>query len=140
MKKFTLILLATIVLATTTSFAKTIRTVVFNVPQMECESCEAKVKKNIKNVKGLKSFKIDLPQKTIAITYDSDKTSVKKLQEAFKKFNYDANVLKSPCAEGDDAANCTNANNKATKSCCKATGTCDKTTKNCDKTANSTKK
>lgn len=116
MKRLTLILLATLVMATTSSLAKNICTVVFSVPQMQCEGCEAKVKKNIKNLKGLKAFKIDLPKKTVAITYDSDKTTVKKLQDAFHKFNYEATVLKSSCNTGKDGANASQSS--ASASCC----------------------
>lgn len=133
MKKLTFILMACLFLGTITAFAKNICTVIFSVPQMTCENCEAKVKKNIKNIKGLKAFKTDLAKKTVSITFDSDKTSVKKLQDAFKKFNYEANVLKSTDAAGDGDTNCTNACNKATSSCCKATDTCDKATKAGDK-------
>lgn len=130
MKKLTLILLATLVMATTTSLAKNICTVVFSVPQMQCEGCEAKVKKNIKNLKGLKAFKIDLPKKTVSITYDSDKTTVKKLQDAFHKFNYEATVLKSSCNAGKDGANtcdgsansCTSTSSSTPASCCGGNG------------------
>lgn len=113
MKRLTLILLATLVMATTTSLAKNICTVVFSVPQMQCEGCEAKVKKNIKNLKGLKAFKIDLPKKTVSITYDSDKTTVKKLQDAFRKFNYEATVLKSSCNTGKDGSQASSSSSSA---------------------------
>ena len=35
-----------------------------------------------------------LKEKTASITYDADKTTVEKLKEGFKKFNYEAEFVK----------------------------------------------
>ncbi len=75
------------------AFAKDYRTVVFKVAQMECENCERKVKNNMKFEKGMKEFSTDLKTKTVTIVYDADKTTVEKLQQAFGKFNYVAEVV-----------------------------------------------
>lgn len=90
-------LLATLIVAllsVTAVMAKDFRTVVFKVEQMECPNCERKVKNNIKYEKGLKEFSTDVKSQTVTITYDAKKTDVKKLQAGFKKFKYDAVVLK----------------------------------------------
>lgn len=89
--------LATLVVAllsVTAVMAKDFRTVVFKVEQMECPNCERKVKNNIKYEKGLKDFTTDVKSQTVTITYDADKTDVKKLQKGFKKFKYEAVVVK----------------------------------------------
>ncbi len=90
-------MLATLIVAllsVTAVMAKDFRTVVFKVEQMECPNCERKVKNNIKYEKGLKEFSTDVKSQTVTITYDAKKTDVKKLQAGFKKFKYDAVVLK----------------------------------------------
>ncbi len=89
--------LATLVVAllsVTAVMAKDFRTVVFKVEQMECPNCERKVKNNIKYEKGLKEFTTDVKSQTVTITYDAGKTDVKKLQKGFKKFKYEAVVVK----------------------------------------------
>lgn len=74
--------------------AKDIRVVVFKVSQMHCEKCEKKVKDNMRFEKGLKSLTTVVKDKTVTITYDAEKTTVKKLQAGFEKFNYTAEFVK----------------------------------------------
>ena len=75
-------------LSVTAVLAKDIRVVVFKVSQMHCENCEKKVKNNMRFEKGVKELSTELKDKTVSITYDAEKTDVKKLQAGFKKFNY----------------------------------------------------
>ena len=76
-------------------YAKDIKTVVFTTdPQMHCESCEKRIKGNIRFVKGVKKIETSVPDQTVTITYDADKTTVEKLVEAFKKIDYDVRQLK----------------------------------------------
>lgn len=74
--------------------AKDIRVVVFKVSQMHCENCEKKVKNNMRFEKGLKELSTEVKTKTVTITYDAEKTDIKKLQAGFKKFNYEAEFVK----------------------------------------------
>lgn len=74
--------------------AKDIRVVVFKVAQMHCEKCEKKVKDNMRFEKGLKGLATEVKTKLVTITYDAEKTDVKKLQDGFKKFNYEAEFVK----------------------------------------------
>ena len=66
--------------------AKDIRVVIFKVSQMHCENCEKKVKNNMRFEKGVKELSTELKNKTVSITYDAEKTDVKKLQAGFKKY------------------------------------------------------
>lgn len=81
-------------LSMTAVLAKDFRTVVFKVEQMECANCERKVKNNIKYEKGMKEFTTDVKTQTVTITYDAEKTNVEKLQAGFKKFKYEAVMVK----------------------------------------------
>ena len=78
-------------LSVTAVLAKDIRVVVFKVSQMHCEKCEKKVKDNMRFEKD---FNTDLKTKTVTITYDAEKTNVKKLQAGFNKFSYEAEFVK----------------------------------------------
>ncbi len=73
--------------------AKELRKIVFKVEQMECGNCENKVKKNISFEKGVKRLETDLKTRTVTVTYDADKTDIKKLKEGFAKFKYEAKVI-----------------------------------------------
>ena len=88
------IALAVVLLSATTVIAKDLRTAVFKVSQMTCENCVKKINSNIRFEKGLKKFNTDLKTKTVTITYDADKTDIKKLKEGFRKFHYEAEFVK----------------------------------------------
>lgn len=94
---FTTVLIA--LLGTTPLLAKDLRTAVFKVTQMHCENCEKKVKENIRFEKGLKKFTTDVKTRTVTITYDAEKTNVEKLKEGFRKFSYEAELIKEEKTE-----------------------------------------
>ncbi len=81
-------------LSVTAVLAKDIRVVVFKVSQMHCEKCEKKVRDNMRFEKGLKDISTEVKAKMVTITYDAEKTNVKKLQAGFNKFKYEAEFVK----------------------------------------------
>ena len=81
-------------LSVTAVLAKEIRVVVFKVSQMHCEKCEKKVRDNMRFEKGLKDISTEVKTKMVTITYDAEKTNVKKLQAGFNKFKYEAEFVK----------------------------------------------
>lgn len=99
MKKKLMMVFAIFMISAATAFAKDLRVVVFKVEQMMCQNCENKIKSNIKFEKGIKKFSTDLSDKTVTISYDPEKTDVKKLQEGFKKFKYEAVVVEDKILE-----------------------------------------
>ena len=86
--------LAVVLFCASAAMAKDIRTAVFKVAQMKCENCVRKINNNIRFEKGLKDFNTDLKTKLVTITYDAEKTNVKKLQAGFNKFKYEAEFVK----------------------------------------------
>lgn len=70
------------------------RNVTFTVA-MDCHSCQQKIEKNIAFEKGVKSMDVNLDKQTVELTYDSRKTDVPKLQQAFEKLGYPA-IVKEP--------------------------------------------
>lgn len=100
-KNILLVLLAMFVTITNVAIGQnkketTKQSVVFNVA-MDCHSCQQKIEKNIAFEKGVKAMDVSLEKQTVAITYDTKKTDVAKLQQAFKKIGYEAVLIdKSP--------------------------------------------
>ena len=64
-----------------------------NVLDSAIENCVKKVEKNIGFVKGVTDLKCDLPTKTVNVSYRTDKTSEKKIVDAFKKIAMQAKPL-----------------------------------------------
>ena len=115
MKK--LILLTAMLLTMTVGFAKDIKTlVVTTTPPMHCESCENKIKGNLRFEKGVKKIETSIPDQTVTIEYDAEKTSAEKLIEAFTKFGYEAqeitpqNETKCECCQSDTCGCCKHDN------------------------------
>ena len=74
--------------------AKDIKTVVVTTqPVMHCESCENKIKGNLRFEKGVKKIETSIPDQTVTIEYDAEKTNAEKLIEAFTKFGYEAQEI-----------------------------------------------
>ena len=61
---------------------------------MHCYKCEKKVRDNMRFEKGLKDISTEVKTKMVTITYDAEKTNVKKLQAGFNKFKYEAEFVK----------------------------------------------
>ena len=122
MKKF-LTFIMMLVVSTSLALAKDIETVVFTTqPQMHCSYCEAKIKKALRFEKGVKDIVTNVPQQTVTVKYDEDKTTVAKLIKALEKIDYKVQVV----AASDDDVRCkynVKCNKQTTcgndKPCCK---------------------
>ena len=54
-----------------------IKTVVFTTtPQMHCAACENKIKNNLRFEKGIKSIESSVPNQTVTVKYNADKTTI----------------------------------------------------------------
>ena len=94
MKKLALV--AMTLLMTLAATAKDIKTlVVTTTPQMHCASCENKIKGNLRFEKGVRRIETDIPQQTVTIEFDAEKTSADAIVKAFGKFGYKATEVKS---------------------------------------------
>ena len=79
MKK--ILLMFVMIMVAMVGFAKDIKTVVFTTtPQMHCEACENKIKNNLRFEKGIKSIETSVPNQTVTVKYNADKTTPVKLQ------------------------------------------------------------
>lgn len=62
-------------------------TVVYKVA-IDCKNCVKKVQENISFEKGVTDLKVSLEDQTVTVTYNPEKTSVLKLQQAIEKLGY----------------------------------------------------
>lgn len=54
-----------------------IKTVVFTTtPQMHCAVCENKIKNNLRFEKGIKNIETSVPNQTVTVKYNADKTTI----------------------------------------------------------------
>ena len=93
MKTRLVLLVALLLGAWATVEAKTEKkTVTFSVG-MHCKSCRNKVERHMAYEKGVLDLDIKLEVNTVTVTYDTKKTDVKKLTEAFRKIGFEATVI-----------------------------------------------
>ena len=60
---------------------------------LHCENCKAKIEKNISWEKGVKDLMVDLKDKTVAITYNSENTTEGNLKTAIEQLGFTVEVL-----------------------------------------------
>lgn len=87
-------ILSVLLISSTAIFAQkknNVKTSLFDV-NLHCHSCQQKVEKNIAYEKGVKDLKVNLNERTVAVTYDSRKNSDEGLIKAFEKLGFTAAV------------------------------------------------
>lgn len=62
-------------------------TVVYSVG-LHCNNCKKKIENNIAFEKGVKDLQVNLEEKTVTVTYRTDKTDSKKVKSAIEKLGY----------------------------------------------------
>ena len=60
------------------------KTTVF-MTDIDCENCAKKITNSIPFQKGVKDVKVDVPTKTVTVTFDPAKTNEQTLTKAFEK-------------------------------------------------------
>lgn len=81
------------------------------VTDIDCEGCAKKVTNTIPYEKGVKDVQVDVPSKTVTVTYDPAKTNEETLVKAFSKIKINASA--EGCADG-----CCGHDHKAEKKEC----------------------
>jgi|GEM_PF-419412 heavy-metal binding protein len=64
--------------------------VVYFIPNMHCERCQAKIEKAITLEKGVKDLIFDLKAQKLTIVYQKQETTPEKLRQALAKMGYEA--------------------------------------------------
>ena len=87
--------MAALLLFTLNMAAKELQTVVFTTtPQMHCASCEKRIKENLRFEKGVKEIETSVPDQTVTIKFNADKTNPQQIAKGFKKIGYDVREVK----------------------------------------------
>lgn len=73
-------------------------TVVYSVG-MHCDNCKKRIEGNIAFEKGVKDLKVNLEEKTVTVTYRTDKTDSEKILNAIKKLGYPVLIKEEKAAE-----------------------------------------
>lgn len=94
-------------------YAQKKENVITSVYQVKLDdaSAKAKIEADMIQVAGIKKVTADVPEQTVCIAYDGDKTSEEKIIDSFAHLGYETSVKTSCCA-------------KPTQVCCD--GTCPK--------------
>ncbi|MBO7510222.1 MAG: heavy-metal-associated domain-containing protein [Bacteroidales bacterium] len=58
------------------------------VTNLHCQKCAQKIEENVSFEKGVKDLKVNVPEKTVYIRYDSTKTDIPTLTKAIEKLGY----------------------------------------------------
>lgn len=70
---------------------KSVATVVFS-SDIDCDHCKQKIEKNIPFEKGVKDLVVSLTDKTVTITYRTDKNTAENLCAALNKLGYKSEI------------------------------------------------
>lgn len=67
--------------------------VVTTTPKLTCQNCEKKIKGNLRFEKGIKNIETSIPDQRVVITYDAEKTTPEKIEQAFQKIKYKVTIV-----------------------------------------------
>lgn len=70
-------------------------TVVYSA-SISCDNCKKRIESNICYEKGVKDLKVDVPSKTVTITYNKEKTDETKLLKALTDLGYTTFIKQGP--------------------------------------------
>jgi len=76
-------------------YRQDMRTVVFHVPRMGSAECIKIIQDGLSAVEGIQSAQPDLGSRTIAVTYDSRKLSIKNIEYVITGAGFDVNDSKA---------------------------------------------
>ncbi|MFC2464677.1 MAG: heavy-metal-associated domain-containing protein [Bacteroidota bacterium] len=86
--------------------------VVYFIPNMHCERCQAKIEKAISLEKGVKDLVFDLKAQRLTIVYQKQETTPEKLRQALAKMGYEA--------KSDTATAQPQNSTRENRSCCRS--------------------
>lgn len=91
---------------------------------MHCGSCKTKIENSIKTMDGIEKSEVNLENKTVNLTYNTDKVSQDKIVKAIVDLGFSADVAKADAKAVKAGASC--STDKDAKSC-----STDKDAKSC---------
>lgn len=67
------------------------KTVTFQT-NLRCDKCRAAIEDSLPFEKGVKDIMVDVPAKTVTITYDTKRTNPETIGKALEKLGYDVHI------------------------------------------------
>ncbi len=93
-----------------TAFAQQAKTMEIKInTTIECDMCKKRVESGLAYEKGVKFSKVDVPTKTLTVTYNAAKTSPEKIKLAVSKMGYNADEIKADTAAYNQLPECCKA-------------------------------
>lgn len=80
-------------------------TVVFKT-NITCDNCKQRIEESIPFEKGVKSVYVNVPEKLVAVEFDSSKTSEEKIRKAIEKLGYTAEKADADLLAADRSKEC----------------------------------
>jgi periplasmic mercuric ion binding protein len=62
-----------------------------SLPTVQCGMCKNTIESKLADLEGLSSITVDVEKLTATVVYDSDKLTLKQIENAISKIGYDAN-------------------------------------------------
>lgn len=107
--RFAAVLLAVSACLFAGCFRQDIKTFMVQVPQMKSPECSKIIQDAMSRIEGIYSAEPDLNARTMAVTYDSKKLSIKNVEYLITGLGFDANHEKgNPEAQANLPAGCRN--------------------------------
>ncbi len=57
---------------------------------LQCEMCKERILNDLSFEKGVRSIEVNIEEKLVVVTYNSEKTTPEKIRKAISKIGYDA--------------------------------------------------
>ena len=93
--KTPILTLALILACAGSLLAATMKTETIKLPTLQCGMCKEKIEANLQDLKGLKSIEVEIDEYKATVVFDSEVTTLEKIEEAITKVGYDANEQKA---------------------------------------------
>lgn len=77
----------------TVSMAQAVKTVVINVPTVQCQECKDRIEKQLSHEEGVNKSIVDYKRKTVKVTYITDRTNPENIKAAIANAGYDADDM-----------------------------------------------
>jgi len=84
------------IFAHTTYTSTTLKTKIYCDHCSKCESCKARIEKKVLALSGVKSITLDVTNERIKVSYNPEKTTLKKIKDQINKAGFDAGDQKAP--------------------------------------------
>ena len=84
------VLLCLLIGFSSATMAQAVKTVVINVPTVQCQECKERIENQLAHEEGVNKAVVDYKKKTCKVTYITDRTNPENIKAAIANTGYDA--------------------------------------------------